>query len=192
MDETEFDLDIIGAWLIVAGTLINASGESVNLVGEEELSFKLTGSGNGIEAAGNALQAIGRSNTPENKVSVFGSWLQFAGNSANAAARVYLLKDQRRDGHYLDVIGNAVQALGAAAEAIGASLDEDSAYKEQLMAGYLLIAGGAAIDGVSGIYFLRKMLEKGRAFGWFGSYLQAVGALLAAEAITSENKIISE
>lgn len=189
MNETENDLDVIGAWLIFAGTLINASGASVNLVGEEELSFKITGSGNVIEATGNALQAVGRSNTPENYVSVYGSWLQAAGNSANAAAKVLLINNQRRDGHYLDVIGSSVQTLGAAAEAIGSSLDEDRAYKDQLTAGYLFIAGGAAIEGVSGIYFLRKMLERGRAIGWFGSYLQAVGALLAAEAITSENKL---
>jgi hypothetical protein len=186
MNETENDLDVIGAWLIFAGTLINASGASVNLVGEEELSFKVTGSGNVIEAAGNILQAVGRSNHPENNVSVYGSFLQAAGNSANAAARVLLLNNQRRDGHYLDVIGSSVQTLGAAAEAIGSSLDED---KDQLTAGYLLIAGGAAIEGVSGIYFLRKMLERGRVIGWFGSYLQVISALLAAEAITSENKL---
>ena len=186
MKATEKELDVIGAWLIVAGTLINASGESMNLIGKEKLSYKLTGPGNSIEAAGNILQSIGRADQPEKKVSVFGSLLQAAGNSANAASRAFLLNDQKRDGHYVDVIGNAVQTLGAAAEALGAAAQKNLTYYEQLTAGYLLIAGGAAVDGVSGIYFLKELPETGRALSWFAGYLQAVGALLAADAITSE------
>ncbi|MGG4489153.1 DUF6944 family repetitive protein [Metabacillus idriensis] len=186
MKETEKELDIVGAWLIVAGTLINAAGESLNLTGHEKLSYKLTGPGNGIEAAGNSLQSIARAGRPEKKASVFGSLLQAAGNSANAASRVFLLNDQKRDGHYIDVIGNAVQTLGAAAEALDASAQKNLTEHKQLTAGYLLLAGGAAVDGISGIYFLKKIPEKGRALSWFGGYLQAVGALLAADAITSD------
>jgi hypothetical protein len=186
MKETENELDVIGAWLIVAGTFINASGESINLIGKEELSYKLTGPGNAIEASGNSLQAIGKTGYPEKKVSVFGSWLQAAGNSANAASRVLLLDGQKKDGHYLDVIGNVIQSLGASAEAIGTAAQKDLTYREQLTAGNLLIAGGAAVDGLSSIYFLKEQPAEGRALAWFGAYLQAVGALLAADAITSE------
>lgn len=186
MKEKENELDVIGAWLIVAGTFINASGESINLIGKEELSYKLTGPGNAIEAAGNSLQAIGKTGYPEKKVSVFGSWLQAAGNSANAASRVLLLDGQKKDGHYLDVIGNVIQSLGASAEAIGTAAQKDLTYREQLTAGNLLIAGGSAVDGLSSIYFLKEQPAEGKALAWFGAYLQAVGALLAADALTSE------
>ncbi|MDR0137565.1 hypothetical protein RFW18_07360 [Metabacillus idriensis] len=186
MNEKEYALDVIGAWIIVAGTLINASGETINLIDNEEISYKLTGSGNAIEAAGNSLQAAGRSANPENKVSVFGSWLQAAGNSANAVSRLLILNGQLEEGLYIDVIGNTVQTLGATAEAFEASGEKQRIYREQLTAGYLLIAGGAAVDGASGIYFLNRMTQKGKALAWFGGYLQAVGALLAADAITCE------
>ncbi|UOK56284.1 hypothetical protein MGI18_14910 [Bacillus sp. OVS6] len=116
-------------------------------------------------------------------MSEFGSWLQAAGNSANAASRVYLLDGRKKDGHYLDVIGNVIQSLGASAEAIGTAAQKD---REQLTAGNLLIASGSAVDGLSGIYFLKEHHAEGRALAWFGAYLQAVGALLAADAITSE------
>lgn len=135
------------------------------------------------EAAGNSLQAIGKAGYPEKNVNVFGSWLQTAGNSANAASRVFLLDGQKKDGHYLDVIGNVIQTLGASAEAIGTAAQKKLAYREQHAAGYLLIASGSAVDGVSGIYFLKEHPAEGRTLGWFGAYLQAVGALLAADAI---------
>lgn len=186
MNEEKKNIDVFGAWLIVAGTLLNASGETIALAGSERAALKATGAGNAVEASGNALQAAVRTGEPQNRLSAFGAWVQAAGNSANAAARVPLLSDDLREGYQLDVIGNTVQSIGAAAEAIAASSARDRLFKEQLTAGYLLIAGGAVIDAVSGVYFLKERSEKGRALGWFGGYLQATGALLAADALSSE------
>ncbi|WP_203290220.1 hypothetical protein [Metabacillus sp. cB07] len=186
MNEEKKSLDVFGAWLIVAGTMLNASRETIALTGAEQAALRATGAGNAVEASGNALQAAVRSGDPANRLSALGAWVQSAGNTANAAARIPLLSGDLQEGYQLDVLGNAVQSIGAATEAIASSSAQDRLFREQLTAGYLLIAGGAVIDAISGVYFLKELSQRGRALGWFGGYLQATGALLAADALTNE------
>ncbi|TYS16576.1 hypothetical protein FZC78_11310 [Rossellomorea vietnamensis] len=60
---------------------------------------KLVALGNGIEVAGNSLQAIGREalfTMKESKLPIIGAWLQSVGNSTNLAAVLLLLSEEEK------------------------------------------------------------------------------------------------
>ncbi|AZB42743.1 hypothetical protein CEF21_10810 [Bacillus sp. FJAT-42376] len=180
----EILLEITGAWIQSIGTAIAAAGETL-VAGKEseyELGEKLVVIGNGVEATGNALQAIALSTLGTRPFSVLGSWLQAAGNSTNTVAGILLLRGEETAGLKLDILGDSIQSAGAAIEAN--FVDERLPFAEAIVIGEYLLSLGAALEAIGAAYLLQKKKEKGNALQAFGSYLEYAGATLVAASLT--------
>ncbi|WP_338781670.1 hypothetical protein [Metabacillus sp. FJAT-52054] len=177
-------LEITGAWIQTAGTAIAAIGET--LVAGEEPGYntgeKLVVIGNGVEAAGNALQAIALSSDLNRTMSSLGAWLQAAGNTANAAAGIIILNGDEKAGLMLDILGDSIQSAGAAIEAN--FVDGSLPFAGAIVIGEYLISLGAALEAIGAYYLLKGKKVSGDAIQAFASYLEFAGAGTIAAALT--------
>lgn len=177
-------LEITGAWIQTAGTAIAAAGETL-LLGEDpgfETGEKLVVIGNGVEAAGNALQAIALSSEANRTMSSLGSWLQAAGNTTNAVAGMIILAGDETAGLKLDILGDSVQSAGAAIEAT--FVDGSLPFAESIVIGEYILSLGAALEAIGAYYLLTGKRMSGNALQAFGSYLEFAGAGIVAAALT--------
>jgi hypothetical protein len=180
---------LTGAWIQVLGTVIAAIGETI-LVKEEHVGFRLVSLGNGIEAAGNSLQAVWAEKvsvvSEGERLRITGGWIQAAGNLTNVRAAELQFSGEEIEGLHLDVIGDSVQSIGAALEAYGASIG-NATFKNQLTAGNTIQSLGAVLEAIGETYILKEEREIGLEITAFGSYAQAAGAVIAAVALTKEH-----
>ncbi|MGG4166548.1 hypothetical protein ABEW00_03580 [Rossellomorea vietnamensis] len=184
---------ITGAWTQVVGTVIAAIGETMIIQEErlelEPLGFRLVSIGNGIEATGNSLQAVGAEKLSDGSIGetyrVAGDWIQASGNVTNVIAAELQFSGQEVEGLNLDIFGDTVQSVGAGLEAYGATLSI-RAYSNLLAAGNTIQSLGAALEAVGETYILKGMRELGLQITTFGSYAQAAGATIAAIALTKQ------
>lgn len=184
---------ITGVWTQVVGTVIAAIGETMIIreerLDQEPLGFRLVSIGNGIEAAGNSLQAVGAEKLSDGSKGetyrVVGDWIQASGNVTNVYAAELQFAGRELEGLNLDISGDTVQSIGAGLEAYGASLST-RAYSNLLVAGNTIQSLGAALEAVGELYILKKMKDIGLQVTTFGSYAQAAGATIAAIALTKQ------
>ncbi|WP_335869554.1 DUF6944 family repetitive protein [Bacillus sp. 2205SS5-2] len=184
---------VTGGWIQTFGTVVSASGETLIAKEEgesiEKLALKLVLLGNGMEAFGNSLQAIGlqkgRDVSQGKSLGILGSWLQAAGNSTNVVAAGLQINDLEEDGLKLDILGDSIQSIGAAFEAVSASMS-DSEFAQIQAYGNTLLSLGAAIEGIGETFVLRKQKKIGEQIQALGSYAEAAGATLSAIALTKE------
>ncbi|WP_173104735.1 DUF6944 family repetitive protein [Bacillus sp. KH172YL63] len=184
---------ITGAWTQVAGTVIAAIGETMIIreerLNQEPVGLRLVSIGNGFEAAGNSLQAVGAEKLSDGSIGetyrVIGDWIQASGNVTNVIAAEVQLKDSEFEGLNLDIFGDTIQSIGAGLEAYGATLITRD-YARLLAAGNSLQSLGAALEAIGEVYILKEMRETGLLITAFGSYAQAAGATIAAVALTKE------
>ncbi|QHE60141.1 hypothetical protein FHE72_03190 [Rossellomorea vietnamensis] len=184
---------ITGVWTQVVGTVIAAIGETM-IIREERLDldplgYRVVSIGNGFEATGNALQAVGAEKLSDGSIGetyrVIGDWIQFSGNVTNVYAAELQFSGKELEGLNLDVFGDTVQSIGAGLEAYGATLST-RAYSQLLAYGNTLQSLGAALEAVGEVYILREMTDIGLQITTFGSYAQAAGATIAAIALTKQ------
>jgi hypothetical protein len=179
---------LTGVWFQVMGTAIAAIGETI-LIKEEHEGYRLVSIGNGYEAAGNSLQAIGAEmlsgGEEGERLRMTGDWIQAAGNLTNVKAAELQFSGEELEGLNLDLVGDSVQSIGAALEAYGASIG-NTRFKKLLTAGNTIQSLGAGIEAIGETFILKGEREAGLQITAFGSYAQAAGATLAAVALTKE------
>lgn len=184
---------ITGVWTQVVGTVIAAIGETM-IIREERLDldplgYRVVSIGNGFEAAGNSLQAVGAEKLSDGSIGetyrVIGDWIQASGNVTNVYAAELQFSGKELEGLNLDIFGDTVQSIGAGLEAYGATLST-RAYSQLLAYGNTLQSLGAALEAVGEVYILREMTDIGLQITTFGSYAQAAGATIAAIALTKQ------
>ncbi|MGF3104337.1 DUF6944 family repetitive protein [Rossellomorea sp. DUT-2] len=184
---------ITGAWTQVIGTVIAAIGETMVLreerLNQERLGFRLVSIGNGIEAAGNSLQAVGAEKLSDGSegetLRIVGDWIQSSGNVTNVVAAELQLAGREEEGLNLDILGDTSQSIGSALEAYGATLI-NLEFSDLLATGNTIQSLGAALEGVGELYILKGNKEIGLQITAFGSYAQAAGATIAAIALTKQ------
>ncbi|BCB02440.1 hypothetical protein KH172YL63_05730 [Bacillus sp. KH172YL63] len=173
--------------------MIAAIGETMIIreerLNQEPVGLRLVSIGNGFEAAGNSLQAVGAEKLSDGSIGetyrVIGDWIQASGNVTNVIAAEVQLKDSEFEGLNLDIFGDTIQSIGAGLEAYGATLITRD-YARLLAAGNSLQSLGAALEAIGEVYILKEMRETGLLITAFGSYAQAAGATIAAVALTKE------
>ncbi len=184
---------ITGAWTQVVGTVIAAIGETMVIQEErysqEPFGFRLVSIGNGFEAAGNSLQAVGAEKLSDGSegetLRIVGDWIQASGNVTNVVAAELQFAGREEEGLNLDILGDTSQSIGAAFEAYGATLT-DLEFSDLLAAGNTIQSLGAALEAVGELYILNENKEIGLQITAFGSYAQAAGATIAAIALTKQ------
>lgn len=191
-------LEITGGWIQVLGSGISSIGETI-IVGEEDSDADIVGNklliiGNGVEATGNSLQAIGRSKSDSNgegrTIDILGTWMQAVGNSANVASAVLELKGEEEEEEVvkLDLVGDILQSIGATFEAVSSCMS-DSEFAQLATTGNSLQALGAAIEAIGAIYLLKNKKKQGEQIQALGSYAQTTGATMVALASTKEYEV---
>jgi hypothetical protein len=184
---------ITGVWTQVVGTVIAAIGETMIIqeerLDQEPVGFRLVSIGNGFEAAGNSLQAVGAEKLSDGSIGetyrMIGDWMQASGNVTNVIAAEIQFSGEELEGLNLDIFGDTVQSVGAGLEAFGATLST-RAYSKLLAAGNTIQSLGAALEAIGEVYILKEMKDTGLQISAFGSYAQAAGATIAAIALTKE------
>ncbi|MBN8192189.1 hypothetical protein JI667_08520 [Bacillus sp. NTK074B] len=184
---------ITGVWTQVIGTVIAAIGETMIIrevrLNQEPVGFRLVSIGNGFEAAGNSMQAVGAEKLSDGSIGetyrIIGDWIQASGNATNVYAAELQFSGKELEGLNLDVFGDSVQSVGAALEAYGATLST-RAFSQLLAYGNTLQSLGAALEAVGEVYILKDMKDIGLQISTFGSYAQAAGATIAAIALTKQ------
>ncbi|WP_377890093.1 DUF6944 family repetitive protein [Alkalihalobacillus sp. R86527] len=193
-------MEVYGEWLVITGAWIQTIGAGVTAIGntiaatvkgdsaDEEVSSELYILGNGIEATGNSLQAIGQTRIQESEdetMGIAGDWLQAAGNIANVVGGSFVLNGQVEEGLSVDIIGDVIQSTGAAFEAHSSSLRE-SDYAALIVAGQRIQSISVAIEAI-GLVNLKKGKNKlGQQLLAIGSYGLTAGAALSAIGFTKE------
>ncbi|WP_226671848.1 DUF6944 family repetitive protein [Rossellomorea aquimaris] len=184
---------ITGVWTQVVGTVIAAIGETMIIreerLNQEPVGLRLVSIGNGFEAAGNSLQAVGAEKLSDGSIGetyrVIGDWIQASGNVTNVYAAELQFSGKELEGLNLDIFGDTVQSIGAGLEAYGATLST-RAYSQLLAYGNTLQSLGAALEAVGEVYILKEMKDLGLQITTFGSYAQVAGATIAAIALTKQ------
>ncbi|WP_349409168.1 DUF6944 family repetitive protein [Pseudalkalibacillus sp. SCS-8] len=182
-------LEAAGTWIQTLGTFINASGQTIIVLQNNENSFEgnaLALTGNSVEAFGNSVQAIGKTKQEDSQVDgILGAWFQAGGNITNAKASYLMIRGFEEDGLRLDVIGDSIQSIGAFFEAASSSTDH-SEFADLASKGQLLQSFGAMIEAIGVLYILNDEMEEGIQIQAFGSYAQLAGATITAIAFTKE------
>ncbi len=184
---------ITGVWTQVVGTVIAAIGETMIIREErfdqEPLGLRLVSIGNGFEAAGNSLQAVGAEKLSDGSIGetfrVIGDWIQASGNVTNVIAAEIQFEGRELEGLNLDIFGDTVQSIGAGLEAYGATLSTKE-FSNLLAAGNTIQSLGAALEAIGEVYIVNEMKDVGLQVSTFGSYAQAAGATIAAIALTKQ------
>ena len=184
---------LTGVWTQVVGTVIAAIGETMIIreerLDQEPVGLRLVSIGNGFEAAGNSLQAVGAEKLSDGSIGetyrITGDWIQASGNVTNVYAAELQFSGRELEGLNLDIFGDTVQSIGAGLEAYGATLST-RAYSQLLAYGNTLQSLGAALEAVGEVYILKEMKDLGLQITTFGSYAQAAGATIAAIALTKQ------
>jgi hypothetical protein len=138
--------------------------------------------GNGIEALGNTLQAIGRSKLLQSErdlsqiYTIFGNWLEAAGNTTNSVGVSIDMNGTEDEGIKIDTLGSGVQGLGAAFEAVGASLEEDSSYRTLAITGNSFISLGSFLGAIGNIYVINEKNKIGEQILLVGTWIQFIGS----------------
>ncbi|WP_142245340.1 DUF6944 family repetitive protein [Rossellomorea vietnamensis] len=184
---------ITGVWTQVVGTVIAAIGETMIIqeerLNQEPIGFRLVSIGNGFEAVGNSLQAVGAEKLSDGSIGetyrIIGDWIQASGNVTNVLAAELEFSGEELAGLNLDVFGDVVQSVGAGLEAYGATLST-RAYSDLLASGNTIQSLGAALEAVGETFILKGMRGLGLQITTFGSYAQAAGATIAAIALTKQ------
>ena len=193
------DLLITGAWILGIGSVIEAIGQTQQSLTSSDLGKDLIIKGNGIEAFGNSLQAIGRTKlfNPNDQqlsqtYSIFGAWLEAAGNTGNSIGISIELSGEEEEGTIIDTLGSGVQGTGAAFAAFGAYSAEDSSFKSLSITGNSLISLGSFLVAIGNIFILQEQTETGEMILLVGGWIQVVGAFILIMAITIEVESMSD
>lgn len=184
---------LTGVWTQVVGTVIAATGETMIIreerLNQEPVGLRLVSIGNGFEAAGNSLQAVGAEKLSDGSIGetyrIIGDWIQASGNVTNVYAAELQFSGKELEGLNLDIFGDTVQSIGAGLEAYGATLST-RAYSQLLAYGNTLQSLGATLEAVGEVYILKERKDLGLQITTFGSYAQAAGATIAAIALTKQ------
>ncbi|MGE7603471.1 DUF6944 family repetitive protein [Peribacillus sp. NPDC097675] len=192
------DLLITGAWILGIGSVIEAIGQTQQSLTSSDLGKDLIVKGNGIEAFGNSLQAIGRTKlfNPEEQqlsqiYSIFGAWLEAAGNTGNSIGISIELSGEEEEGTIIDTLGSGVQGTGAAFEAFGGYIAEDSSFKSLNITGNSLISLGSFLVAIGNIFILQEQTDIGEMILLVGGWIQVIGAFVLIIAIMIEVESLS-
>ncbi|WP_394219852.1 DUF6944 family repetitive protein [Halobacillus trueperi] len=170
---------LIGSWIVAAGTVASAVNASINAnTGDDDEGLNLIG--NTLQATGNGVVA----NDSDSILSASGNIIQAAGNSTIIYS---ILTDlEKRDDLNLVIKGNLLQALGGL---VGFSVTFEAdpsltnAYK---LNGELLEVVGNSIQALVAGRELEG-IDAGH-FSALGSWIQAIGAIIVALAITKQER----
>lgn len=170
---------LIGSWIVAAGTIASALNASINAnTGADDESLNLIG--NTLQATGNGVVA----NDSDSILAASGNIIQAAGNSTIIYS---ILSDlDRQTDLNLVIKGNLLQALGGL---IGFSQTYENsptltnAYK---LNGELLEVAGNSIQAFAARREWHGM--DASHFSALGSWVQAVGAIIVALAITKQER----
>lgn len=192
------DLLITGAWILGIGSIIEGIGQTQQSLTSSDLGKDLIIKGNGIEAFGNSLQAIGRTKlfNPNDQqlsqtYSIFGAWLEAAGNTGNSIGISIELNGEEEEGTRIDTLGSGIQGLGAALEAYGAFIAKDSSFKSLNITGNSLISLGSFLVAIGNIFILQEQTETGEMILLVGGWIQVLGAFILIIAIMIEVESLS-
>ncbi len=177
---TDGQLTIIGSWLDAIGQTLSAIAYTSLLRGvrrpeEEELYQRMIVVGEGLQAVGNALNAV----EEEEPIGAIGDWVEAAGAATSSYANARQIEQVTLEYQQLEVLGDALQSLGPA---ISNLVEEDSRF----IVGNNLQTIGAAIEATGGLFEIKSDEQKGLLLSSIGNWLQAAGATLQAIIVTKE------
>lgn len=186
-------LETAGGWIQAGGAaIVSVGGTTLASTSEDssvEKGLKLVALGNGIEASGNALQAIGREKASFEKrttLTILGAWLQAAGNITNVAAALLILDEEEENGFKLDVVGDSVQFLGALSETAGLRSSEETPFLKTLVSGNFIQSFGLLIEAIGALYNVKGQIKLGERIKAIGNYIQTAGVTIAAIGLTEK------
>lgn len=190
------DLLITGSWALLIGAIVDTIWQTQQTLTSPDLDKDLVIKGDEIEAFGNALQAFGRTkllaSTAEspNIYTIFRSWIEAAGNIANAISVNINMNVNKDEGLKIDSLGSGIQSLGSAFEAVGAYIANDSSFKSLSIAGNSLVSLGSFIESTGDIFLLQDKIKTGEQLLLIGSWVQLIGMIILLDAISIEVETI--
>ncbi|WP_096201828.1 DUF6944 family repetitive protein [Bacillus sp. FJAT-45350] len=167
-------LDVSGSWLDAIGQILSSIGETRNLVGlDDDLVYEIIKIGEGLQAFGNALQAIDE----EEPIAEIGDWIEAAGAATASIAAARQLEEESIDNVRLEALGDSLQALGP----VLASLVEED---RRLLVSYFLQSIGAGLEAIGAVSEIHGKEGKGDILSTVGSWTQTSGSILQAVIVT--------
>lgn len=198
MKQTTMD-EIIGAWIDATGTVVASLGISpfftdidfdgtflnskfMSEESAENLVTYLGQWGNIMQASGNGIEALGND-------SLLGTIGNEIGASGNLGVLYSLQSDLPKDEVYtLIIIGNLMQGYGA--YLAGMSELEDVPNRAVLLSAYgnFTQTLGNSLQAYGGYELLQGLTVSGNIYIFIGSWIQTVGAIVAAIGTTLESE----
>mgnify|MGYP005750874777 CR=1 FL=1 len=179
-------LSISGAWLQSIGTAIVAIAETEYVINETPID-NLIIIGNSFQGAGNSLQGFASilQQPTSPPLSTVGSFTQASGNVTEIYSASLNKMNLTEQSQNYSILGSSLQSLGATLEASSESQQQDS-FSLEITIGYSLQSLGAGLEAIGGIHVKKDKPTIGNFLTVIGSYLQFMGATIAAIAITKQ------
>lgn len=168
---------LFGSWIQAIGTVISAIGSTPLENISEDFSSNLNLYGNILQGTGNALVA---DTEEKGSLGKLGNEVQAIGNTTIVAGMLIDFSEETKQ--VLNIKGNLLQALGGGV-ALGDGLDTGKSPEEVYnIIGNLLQVIGNSMQAMAGIYELGDSDndDNGELLDVYGSWIQAVGAVITA------------
>lgn len=170
-------LIVTGSWLDVIGLILSAIGATKEIKRESDLAKQMIIVGEGIQAIGASLIAIGVEDADQAR----GSWIEAAGAGTTSYGVAVQKAGNTQSGIRIEILGDTLQSLGAALSAAA----EDNRI---LVAASKIVSAGAALEAIGAVYSLHGKEEKGKRINALGSWIQTLGGTISAIVVTKEFK----
>ncbi|MDE5415181.1 DUF6944 family repetitive protein [Alkalihalobacterium chitinilyticum] len=166
---------VTGSWLDAIGQILSAIGYTLQLQEERDANIRKVVIGEGVQAVGNALQAV----VEEDPIARTGDWIEAGGAATTSIAVALQLEEENLEYQRLEVVGDSLQSLGPA---ISASVEDNN----ELFVALYLQSIGAAIEAIGGLKEIRGLGRLGLQFSAIGNWIQVLGTTLQAVVLTRE------
>ncbi|MEB1809135.1 MAG: hypothetical protein LPK26_17915 [Bacillaceae bacterium] len=166
---------VSGSWLDAIGQFLSAIGYTLQLQEERDVNLRKVVIGEGLQAVGNALQAV----VEEDPIARTGDWIEAGGAATTSLAVALQLEEENIEYQRLEVLGDSLQSLGPA---ISVTVEEN----KEIAVGLYLQSIGAAIEAIGGVKEIRGLDRLGLQLSAIGNWIQALGATIQAVVLTRE------
>ncbi|WP_216830187.1 DUF6944 family repetitive protein [Alkalihalobacterium elongatum] len=177
---TRQHIAVSGSWLDAIGQFLSAIGYTLQLQEERDINLRKVVIGEGVQAVGNALQAV----VEEDPIARTGDWIEAGGAATTSIAVALQLGEEKLEYQRLEVLGDSLQSLGPA---ISASVEDN----KEIFVGLYLQSIGAAIEALGGLKEIRGLDRLGLQLSAIGNWIQVLGTTIQALVLTRE-LLISE
>lgn len=165
--------EIIGSFLSTIGTVEAALGSTPQLPVNQQTKVELRLQGNVLQATGEALSADGQGTF---SLELIGDEVQAIGNSLVVTG--ILFNPNKVENQKIIITGNWFQALGSFVALCDEFFDSTPSGRSLNIVGGFLQGIGNSLQAKGGIELLEDRNENGIMFGFYGSWIQAIGSIL--------------